>query len=173
MRKETKTIGRRAKTRTSTITRLTRKQREINKKSKQKEMARIKKVETAYNSALDILQKVVDENDVIIKPDKFENFKKVVFKEYNTTKKIISFNESLEKTKRMFINEYTEDAIGNSHYWLSAKQVAAIMRAPGWQELAKEDGVELTEELILDTDWWRHYMDILTDAKISELYGSL
>ena len=111
--------------------------------------------------------------DVIITPDKFENFKKVVFKEYNTTKKIISFNESLEKTKRMFINEYTEDAIGNSHYWLSAKQVAAIIRAPGWQELAKEDGVELTEELILDTDWWRHYMDILTDAKISELYGSL
>ena len=37
MRKETRTIGRRAKTRTSTITRLTRKQREINKKNKQKE----------------------------------------------------------------------------------------------------------------------------------------
>ena len=86
MRKETRTIGRRAKIRTSAITRLTRKQREINKKSKQKEMARIKKIETAYNSALDILQKVVDENDVIIKPDKFENFKKVVLKEYDTTK---------------------------------------------------------------------------------------
>ena len=91
----------------------------------------------------------------------------------NIDKKFISKVLKKNNYKEFFINEYTEDTIGNSHYWLSAKQVAAIIRSPGWQELAKEDGVELTEELILDTDWWRHYMDILTDAKISELYGSL
>lgn len=150
MRKATKTSGRRAKTRTSNLVRIT-KQQELKKKAQR--ITQAKTIRMAYESAIKTLQKISRKSGKAIKPDTYEKFKNVVFSQYNTVKKIISFRDSVADTKRIFINEYAAAAKLGTQYWRSQNQIDAVLRSEGWRKLAAKENVILTAEFLQNTSW--------------------
>ena len=172
MRKVTKPSGRRAKQRTTNLVRMTKQQR---LKENAQRITQAKTIYMAYESAINVLQKMADKSGKVIKPDTYENFKNVVFSQYNTVKKAIKFKDSVYDTRRRFINEYAETielVSPGRRYIPTPNDIRAILRSEGWQKLAEQEGIVLTAEFLQNSTWWSNHLRTMTNAQISALYGS-